>query len=37
MIQKSFGEFLENLRRAPEPQPGGDTSHPTPQENRPHD
>jgi hypothetical protein len=37
MIQKSFGEFLENLRRAPAPQPGGDSSHPTPQENRPHD
>jgi hypothetical protein len=37
MIQKSFGEFLENLRRAPAPQPGGDSSLRAPQENRPHD
>src|SRR5580698_6451378 len=37
VIQKAFGEFLETMRRAPAPAPGGDDSHRTPQENRPHD
>ena len=37
VIQKAFGEFLETMRRAPAPEPGGDDAHRTPQENRPHD
>jgi hypothetical protein len=37
VLQKAFGEFLDAMRRAPAPDPGGDDSHRTPQENRPHD
>ena len=37
VLQKAFGQFLDAVRRAPAPEPGGDDAHRTPQENRPHD
>jgi hypothetical protein len=36
-VQKAFGTFLERLKRAPSPLPGGVDSEKTSAENRPHD
>ncbi len=37
VLQKAFGHFLDSMRHWPTPHPGGDDSHRTRQENRPHD